>query len=127
MTQAYSADLRSRVIQAAADGSSARGAAARFDVGVSTAVVWIRRHRETGESVARRQGKPRGSRLDPHEAFIRALVDETKDITLAEIAARLDAEHGVRVGLTTVWKFLGRCGLTYKKRRHMPPSSNART
>ncbi|OYX90543.1 MAG: hypothetical protein B7Y84_00710 [Azorhizobium sp. 32-67-21] len=64
---------------------------------------------------------------DPHEAFTRALVEETKDISLAEIAARLDTDHGVRVGLTTVWKFLDRCGLTYKKRRRTRPSSSDRT
>lgn len=127
MTQAYSTDLRSRVILAATSGMSARAAAERFGVGVSTAIVWVRRFRESGEHAARRQGKPRGSRLDPHDAFIRSLVEETKDISLAEIAARLDSEHGVRVGLTTVWKFLDRCGLTDKKRRRTRPSSSART
>ena len=43
MVQAYSGDLRSRVIKAAVDGMSARQAAARFGVGVATAIVWIRR------------------------------------------------------------------------------------
>ncbi|MEJ0096566.1 MAG: transposase [Methylocella sp.] len=126
MTQAYSADLRSRVIQAAAKGLSARSAAERFGVGISTAIVWVRRFRESGECCARRQGKPRGSRLDPHEAFILKLVEETKDISLAEIAERLAADHGVCVGPTTVWKFLDQRDLTYKKRRRMRPSSSAR-
>jgi len=127
MTQAYSTDLRIRVIQAAMTGMSARAAAERFGIGVSTAIVWVRRFREGAERAARRQGKPRGSQLDPHEAFIRALVEETKDFSLAEIAARLDSEQGGRVGLTTVWKFLDRCDLTYKERRPTRPSSNART
>jgi transposase len=127
MAQAYSADLRARVIKAASAGLSVRRAAAQFDVGVSTAIVWVRRFRQSGESGARRQGKPRGSQLDPHRAYVLALVEETKDISLAEIVERLDAEHGVRVGLTTVWKFLDRHGLTYKKRRRTRPSSNART
>ncbi|SER33383.1 Winged helix-turn helix, partial [Azotobacter beijerinckii] len=47
-------------------GLSARQAAERFDVGTATAIVWVRRFREGGELVARRQGKPRGLRLDPH-------------------------------------------------------------
>jgi len=34
---------------------------------------------------------------------------------------------GLSVGTTTVWKFLERQGLTYKKRRHTPPNNNART
>ena len=127
MVQAYSGDLRGRVIKAAADGLSARQAAARFGVGVSTAIVWVRRFRADGEATARRQGKPRGSRLDAHD-FILALVEAgTKDISLAEIVARLEAERGLRVGITSVWKFLDRHGLTYKKRPPTPPSRIART
>ena len=128
MVQAYSGDLRGRVIRAAADGVSARQAAARFGVGASTAIVWVRRFRANGEATARRQGKPRGSRLDAHADFILALVEAgTKDISLAEIAERLEAERGVRVGLTSVWTFLDRHGLTYKKRPRTPPSRSART
>ena len=128
MVQAYSGDLRSRVIKAAEDGMSARQAAARFGVGVATAIVWIRRFRTNGEATARRQGKPRGSRLDAHADFILALVEAgTKDISLAEIVERLDAERDVRVGITSVWKFLDRHGLTYKKRPHTPPSKSERT
>ena len=128
MVQAYSGDLRSRVIKAAVDGMSARQAAARFGVGVATAIVWIRRFRANGEATARRQGKPRGSRLDAHADFILALVEAgSKDISLAEIAERLEAERGLRVGITSVWKFLDRHGLTYKKRPPTPPNRIART
>lgn len=127
MARAYSADLRNRVIQAHQDGVSARAAAQRFDIGVTTAVVWICRFRDRGEHAPRRQGQPRGSRLDPHAAFILKLMDQRKDITLAEIAERLMAERGVRAGLTTVWKWLTRQGMTYKKRRRMPPSSSVPT
>ena len=128
VVQAYSGDLRSRVIKAAADGMSARQAAARFGVGVSTAIVWIRRFRANGEATARRQGKPRGSCLDVHADFILGLVKAgTKDISLAEIVERLGVERDVHVGITSVWKFLDRHGLTYKKRPRMPPSSSAKT
>ena len=127
MVQAYSSDLRSRVIKAAADGMSARQAAERFGVGVSTAIVWVRRYRESGETVARRQGKPRGSRLDAHEAFIRGLVEAgSKDISLAEIAEHLMSERGVKVGITSIWTFLDRHGLTFKKRPLTRRSNSAR-
>ncbi|WP_373878200.1 helix-turn-helix domain-containing protein, partial [Azotobacter vinelandii] len=56
MARAYSADLRRRVVDAAMGGLSARQAAERFDVGTATAIVWVRRFREGGELVARRQG-----------------------------------------------------------------------
>ena len=47
---------------------------------------WYRRYGETGEVAARKQGQPGGSKLDAHEAFILALVEERPDISLAEIA-----------------------------------------
>ena len=128
MVQAYSADLRSRVIKAAGDGMSARQAAERFGVGISTAIVWVRRYRQSGEADARQQGKPRGSRLDAHAGFILGLVEAgTKDISLAEIAERLAAERGLSVGITSIWTFLDRHGLTFKKRPLTRPSSSART
>ncbi len=74
MVQAYSPDLRNRVIKATVDGLSARQAAARFGVGILTAIVWVRRYRQSGEAVARRQGQRRGSRLDAHQGFILGLV-----------------------------------------------------
>ena len=43
MARAYSQDLRERVLSATAAGTSARQAAERFGVGVSTAIVWVRR------------------------------------------------------------------------------------
>ena len=128
MVQAYSEDLRSRVLKAAAGGMSARQAAIRFGVGMTTATTWVRRFRASGEAVARRQGKKRGSQLDAHADFILALVGAgSKDIALCELVERLEAERGVRVGTTCVWTFLDRRGLTYKKRRRTRPSRIART
>ena len=49
MTRSYSTDLRVRVNKSISDGLSRRRAAACFGVGVSTAVSWYRRYRETGE------------------------------------------------------------------------------
>ena len=128
MAQAYSGDLRGRRDQGG--GGRHVGAAGRRS-------VWCRRVdgdrldpavSANGEATARRQGKPRGSRLDAHADFILALVEaDTKDISLAEIVERLEAERDLRVGITSVWKFLDRHGLTYKKRPPTPPSSSART
>ena len=87
MSRAYSEDLRERVLNAVAAGSSARGAAARFGIGVATAVRWVQRWRETGERHAHRQGYPKRSILDPHETFLFGLVDEQSDITLDEMCA----------------------------------------
>ncbi len=101
--QAYSGDLRGRVLEATANGVSARQAALRFDVGVTKATTWVRRFRASGGAAARRQGKKRGSKLDAYADFILALVEaDNKDIALSEIFERLDVERGVRVGTTCV-------------------------
>lgn len=126
MTRSLSSDLRGRVIAAISEGLSTREAARRFKVGISTSGRWYRRYRATGETTARKQGQPSGSKLDPHEAFVLGLIEATPDITLAEIAERLAEERGVRVVPSTVWMFLARRGITYKKRRRTPASSNGR-
>jgi transposase len=53
---------------------SARQAAARFGVGVSSAIRWVARAK-IGERTPRPQGWRRGSSLDAHEAFIVGLKD----------------------------------------------------
>ena len=64
MARAYSQDLRDRVIEAALGGMPARRAAAQFEIGVATAIVWVRRARASGERTARRQGQPRRAKPD---------------------------------------------------------------
>ena len=62
MAKPLSMDVRERVVTAVlTDGMSARGAAARFGVSESSAIKWVRRHRETGSAAPSRIGgyKPR--------------------------------------------------------------------
>ena len=47
--------------------------------------------------------------------MVLALVEETPDMMLAEIAAHLESEHGLRVSQSTVWRFFHRRGITFKK------------
>jgi len=83
--------------------------------------------RETGSLNPAPQGQPPGSKLDDHEAFILALVEEEKDIALYEIAEKLAAERGVDSCAATVWYFFSKRGLTHKKRQAMHRNSSART
>ena len=120
MARAYSQDLRDRVIDA---GTSARQAAERFGVGIATAIVWTRRARE-GERSARKQGQPKRSKLDPHRAYLLGLIEAEPDVTIAEMQERLRIEVGVSASVGTIWTFLDRAGLTFKKR---PPTRPSRT
>jgi len=124
MARALGIDLRQRVVEAIEDGLSTREAARRFSIGIATAGAWHRLWRASGDVRPRRQGHPGRSKLDPHEAFILALIEETKDITLKEIAERLGSERGVGACPSTIWHFLARRGITFKKR---PRTRQSRT
>jgi transposase len=117
MARAYSQDLRDRVIDAALAGVSARSAAERFGIGLATAIVWVRRARQTGERKARKQGQPRRSKLDPHRDYLLGLIEATPDMTINELLDRLLAECGVKASRALLWTFLDRLGLTFKKDR----------
>jgi len=127
MARALSDDLRERVLEAGVAGASARSIAARFGVGISTAIRWLRRERESGERTPRRQGKPRGSRLDAHEAFIAGMIEAQKDITLHEMIARLESERAVGIGRSMLSRWLRQQGWTFKKRPLMHWSRSVKT
>jgi transposase len=116
MAKAYSQDLRDRVIDATQAGTSARQAATRFEIGASTAIKWLERVRGTGERSARRQGRKRGSKLDAHRDYLLAVIEAAPDTTIEELQKRLVQDQGMWAGTGTIWTFLDRCGLTFKKK-----------
>ena len=126
MPAPYSQDLRERVIGFMALGGSARAAAMRFDVSVSSAIRWAQRWRAEGHARPRAMGGDRRSRLREHRARVLQLVAQQPDLTLQEIRSALAASCGITVGLSTVHRFLGAHNLTLKKRPYMRPSRIAR-
>jgi transposase len=82
--------------------------AAQFEIGVATAIVWVRRVRASGERTARRQGQPRRSKLDPQRDFLLGLVEQTPDMTIVQMQQRLVAERGIKASVGTIWTFLDR-------------------
>lgn len=126
MARAFSSDLRSRVLAASAEGMSARAAAARFGIGISTAISWISSARR-GQLTPDRQGRPGSSRLDAHDAFIIGMIEASKDITLDEMVARLADERGVKIGRSALDVWLRRHGWTFKKRPLTHWSRNGQT
>ena len=89
--------------------------------------TWGRLKRSQGDVRPAKQGKPKGSVLDAHEAFILGVLREKPDTTLEEMVERLAAERDVRVVWTAVWKFLDRRGQTHKKRLRTPASRSVPT
>lgn len=125
MGKPYSMDLRERVVTAIEEGMSTRAAAARFSIGIATAGAWARLKRATGDVRPAKQGKPKGSVLDPHKDFILGVLKQAPDTTLNEMVERLTEERAVTVVRTAVWKFLDRREQTHKKRRLTPASRSA--
>jgi transposase len=116
MAKAYSSDLRTRVIRAVEGGFSARGAGRRLGIGESTATAWVGRWRRTGSVEAKSQKGRSRSPLKAHTVWLLALVGERADLTLEEIRGLLD-ERGMRVAVSSIWRFFDRHGLSFKKNR----------
>jgi transposase len=127
MAAPYSGDLRRRVAAAVAEGASARSAAGRFGVSVSTAIRWAQRWRAEGHAESRAMGGDHRSRLLEHRPAVLELLAQQPDLTLRELRGMLAVGHGITVGLTSLWRFLRAQQITLKKRAFMPPSKTAPT
>jgi transposase len=115
MTAPLSQDLRKRLVRAVEQGSSARGAAARFEVSASAAIKLVRRVRATGSTEPAKIGGYRKPLLAGQEDLLRELTTTRPGITLAEIRDEL-VGRGLEPGsLTTIWSTLRRLGLSHKK------------
>lgn len=115
MAKPLSMDLRERVVAAVEEeGLSRHQAAARFGVGVSTAIAWLRRFRETG-SVAPGQmgGHKRKAIRGEHETWLRERVRE-QDFTLQVLVAEL-AARGLKASYGAVRSFVRGEALSFKK------------
>jgi transposase len=117
MPAAHSDDLRQRVVAAVAAGSSRHAAAARFQVGVSSAIRWTALEKETGSVSPRRRSGGGRSPLEERAAWLKAAIEEDPFQTLAEIVGRMAAELGVSTSQSAVRRCFQRQGISVKKNR----------
>ena len=115
MAKPYSIDLRERVVDAVRAGGSSRVVAGRFGVAVSTVVKWSQRYRAIGSVAPGRMGGHRPVVLEPHREYILDEIRRTPHLTLRLLQDML-AARGVRVSHDTIWRFLCREGLSFKKK-----------
>jgi transposase len=73
-----------------------------------------------------RADRPQAGSAEAVEALL-GLIAAEPDITIAEMRERLLSEAGVSASVGTIWTFLDRAGLTFKKRRPTRPSRSGRT
>lgn len=114
MAKPYSDDLRARVQTAIGEGDSLRSIAERFDLAPSTVIIWAKRVRDTGSIAPAKFGGHKKCRLEPYRSVALELIETTPHLTLHRLKDLL-ADRGVAVSHDTVWRFLRREGLSFKK------------
>jgi transposase len=117
MGAAHSIDLRERVVAEVAAGMSRRQAAAHFRVGVSSAIRWVELKGETGGVAPRPRGGKSRSPLEPHAAWLKALVAKEPDLTLAELEQRILDGLGLKITERSIRRFFTRHRISFKKNR----------
>ena len=116
MSKALSVDLRVRVLEAVATGSTHREAADRFAVSAASVSRWRKLEREQGDPRPKALGGDRRSnRIEAsHEAVMTALGPD-RDATIEEVRASL-TKQGLVFGFGTIQRFFARHAITRKKR-----------
>ena len=122
--QAYSLDLRERVVAACQAGAKQYAVAAQFSVSLSFVTKLLRRHRTSG-SAAALSGRPGPApRLDaPALAQLGACLHQTPDATLDELATWLAAVGGPSASRSAVGRAVQALDWRRKKRASTPPSA----
>lgn len=116
MGKGLSTDLRVRVYGEIERGETRRAAARRFGVSAATGVRLAQRMAATGSLEPSRQGRPPGGgKLAAHGDDLVRWVEAQEDITMPELVAKLQAEHGVEVHPASLSRFLKVRGFTVKK------------
>ena len=95
-------------------GMSVRQAACQLMIDYSCALKWMRQFRRKGNVQPKRQGGYRRSVLLPHRRWLVQHIEQKPDETLAENRQSL-IQKGVRVGIASLWRFLGRHQISFKK------------
>src|SRR5262245_494781 len=116
MARAYSLDLRERVVASVANGNSCRSVAALFEVSVASVVKWSQRARASGSAAAKPMGGKRPYVLAPEREWLLARLSQKPDLTLHALLGEL-RRRGVVVACDTLWRFLRREGISFKKHR----------
>ncbi len=116
MARPYSLDLRERVASAVLCGESCRSVSRTFGVSVASVVRWSQRARATGSAAAYAMGAKHPWILEPERDWLMARLAEKPDLTLHALLAEL-AARDVVVCCDTLWRFLKREGVSFKKNR----------
>lgn len=122
MGEAYSEDLRQRILRAVDKGLAVRQVAGLFEVSTSFIYKALIRRRTTGETGARARGGRVAKKLVGHHEALLERVRLDPDITLSELQKWLLKTFGVSSSIGGLWNTFNKLGLSFKKKRAMPPN-----
>lgn len=116
MARPYSMDLRERAVARVQAGESVRLVARALSISPSSVVKWSQRFRALGSAAPGKMGGCRPRLLvGAHAQFLRERIAQG-DFTLRSLVAKLSS-RGLKVDYRTVWAFVHREGLSFKKKR----------
>jgi len=79
-------------------------------------VRFVSEWRQNGATSAKSQGgDQRSHRIEAHREMILSVIKANPDMTLVQIAEMLEAETGASFAPSSVWRFLDRHAITFKK------------
>jgi transposase len=118
MARAYSADLRTRIVQAIEDGLSVTEATEVYQVSRRTVYNYLTLARETGNLKPRVGKRGRKRKLESHREAVQQAISRNPNLTLQELKEQL----GLNVCTSTLWLALQRWNISVNK-----PTSRRRT
>lgn len=121
MGKPFSLDLRERIVGAVQAGRSCHEVARIFEVSASCVIKLMQRFSALGHCRPDKVGGYKRPILEEHEDTVRALIDARPDLTISELRQELSGA-GIKVGRSSVGRFVERLELTFKKKLCAPPS-----
>ena len=114
MARPYSLDLRQRVVAQVARGMTRQAVADLNGIVSSTVTKWCGRERQIGTPAAKPMGGHRPRKLEDERGWLLARLAVKPDLTLHALLEEL-RDRGVIVVCDTLWRFLKREEITFKK------------
>jgi len=117
MGKPYPLAFRKRVVAAVEDGGlSCNQAAKRFGIGISTAIGWVKRLRDTGNLAPGQMGGHKPKAISGEHSVWLLQRTREGDFTLRGLVSELGA-RGLKVDYRSVWEFVHAEKLSFKKKR----------
>lgn len=124
MPAPYSQDLRRRVINAYNNKEgSQRQIAERFEVSLTFVRNLLRCYRQTKSIEPKQHGGGRKIKIDHHGfCLIEQMIKQKPDLILDELCHLLTEKTGIKVSISTMFRYIQRLNLTRKKKVYLPVS-----